>query len=67
MLILRFNIGPTPGLWNWDMEERVKRLVGQGMDSKDITSELFHEYARPDKWQETYRKIQQMKMQRRIA
>ncbi|KAI4140397.1 MAG: hypothetical protein L6R39_005815 [Caloplaca ligustica] len=59
--------GPNAGLWNFEMEERVKQLYNQGMNSKDITTELFHEYAKPDKWQETYRKIQQMKLQGRIA
>lgn len=49
------------------MEQRVKQLYDQGMDSKDITTELFHEFAKPDMWQETYRKIQQMKLQGRIA
>lgn len=29
------------------MESRVQQLVGQGMNSKDITTELFHEFAQP--------------------
>lgn len=60
-------IGPKATVWDPAMEERVKQLVGQGMDSKDVTTQLFHEFAKPDLWQETYRKIQQMKLQGRIT
>ncbi|KAL8749758.1 MAG: hypothetical protein Q9184_006679 [Pyrenodesmia sp. 2 TL-2023] len=59
--------GPNPGVWNPAMEARVKQLHAQGMNSNDITSELFHEFGKPDLWQETYRKIQQLKMQGRMA
>ena len=46
------------------MEARLKEYVAQGMDVNDITNELFHEFAKPQRgyWQETYRKIQAMKM-----
>ncbi|KAL8748636.1 MAG: hypothetical protein Q9184_007172 [Pyrenodesmia sp. 2 TL-2023] len=57
------NKGPRDDKWNPAMDQRVKQLYDQGMDSKDITTELFHEFAKPDMWQETYRKIQQMKLQ----
>ncbi|KAI4195225.1 MAG: hypothetical protein LQ346_003502 [Caloplaca aetnensis] len=59
--------GPNPYTWDPAMEARLKHLHAQGMDSNDITSELFHEYGKPDMWQETYRKIQQLKMQGRMA
>lgn len=50
------------------MEERVKELVvGRGMSSKDVTTELFDEFAAPVQWQETYRKVQQMKLQGRMG
>lgn len=60
-------IGPSSHLWNPAMEQRVKELYGQYMKSKDITTELFHQFAKPDMWQETYRKIQQMKLQGRMG
>ncbi|KAL8655895.1 MAG: hypothetical protein Q9210_000596 [Variospora velana] len=60
------NSGPKSAIWNDAMEARVLEYYGMGMDSKDITSELFHEFAKPDMWQETYRKIQQMKLQGRV-
>ena len=60
-------LGPNIAQWNYAMEERIKTYTQQGMDSKDITTELFHEFAKPDYWQETYRKIQQMKLQGKIA
>ncbi|KAL8917056.1 MAG: hypothetical protein Q9208_008172 [Pyrenodesmia sp. 3 TL-2023] len=60
------NGAPNPGMWNPAMESRVKALLGQGMNSKDITTELFHEFAQPVQWQETYKKIQQMKLQGRL-
>ncbi|KAL9017484.1 MAG: hypothetical protein Q9185_005197 [Variospora sp. 1 TL-2023] len=60
------NAGPRTAIWNDAMEARVLEYYGMGMDSKDITTELFHEFAKPDMWQETYRKIQQMKLQGRV-
>ncbi|KAL9013968.1 MAG: hypothetical protein Q9173_001366 [Seirophora scorigena] len=61
------NQAPHPLTWNTAMEARIVQYRAQGMNSKDITSELFHEFAQPAFWQETYRKIQQMKLQGRIA
>ncbi|KAL8895227.1 MAG: hypothetical protein Q9207_008253 [Kuettlingeria erythrocarpa] len=58
--------GPNPYIWTPAMEARLKELHAQGMDSNDITTELFDEFAKPAMWQETYRKIQMMKMQGEI-
>lgn len=46
------------------MEARIKEYAVQGMDANDITTELFHEFAKPESgyWQETYKKMQQMKL-----
>ena len=54
--------GPRPSLWTSAMEARVKVLYAEGKDATDITTLLFDEFAKPDFWQETYRKVQQMKM-----
>lgn len=44
------------------MEARVKQLYDDGKDVHDVTTELFDEFAKPDLWQETYRKVQVMKL-----
>ena len=56
--------GPKPAQWNTAMEARLKEYYAQRMDVNDITNELFHEFAKPQSgyWQETYRKIQAMKL-----
>lgn len=54
--------GPRPSLWTSAMETRIKALHAEGKDAKDITTQLFDEFAKPDFWQETYRKVQQMKL-----
>ena len=54
--------GPRPSLWTSAMEARVKTLYAEGKNATDITTQLFHEFAKPDFWQETYRKVQQMKL-----
>ena len=54
--------GPRTSLWTPAMEARVKALYAEGKDATDITTQLFHEFAKPDFWQETYRKVQQMKL-----
>lgn len=48
------------------MEARVKEYAARGMNANDITTELFHEFAKPESgyWQETYRKMQDMKLKR---
>lgn len=50
------------------MEVRLKQYLARGMDVNDITTELFHEFAKPDSgyWQETYRKIQEMRLEGEI-
>ncbi|KAL8727098.1 MAG: hypothetical protein Q9166_006285 [cf. Caloplaca sp. 2 TL-2023] len=60
--------GPKPHQWTPAMEVRLKQYVAQGMNVNDITTELFHEFAKPDSgyWQETYRKIQEMKLEGEI-
>ena len=47
------------------MEARLQEYYAEGMDVNDITNELFHEFAKPQSgyWQETYRKIQAMKLE----
>ncbi|KAL8680823.1 MAG: hypothetical protein Q9186_003001 [Xanthomendoza sp. 1 TL-2023] len=57
--------GPKPSQWTPRMEERIKEYLSQGMNVNDITTELFHEFAKPDSgyWQETYRKIQEMRLE----
>ena len=51
------------------MEARLKEYAARGMDTNDITNELFNEFAKPESgyWQETYKKIQQMKLKGEIA
>lgn len=51
------------------MEARVKEYAVRGMGVNDITNELFNEFAKPESgyWQETYKKIQQMKLRGDIA
>lgn len=44
------------------MEEMVIDLNGQGMNVKDVTGELLRVYKRPASWTETYRKMQQLKL-----
>lgn len=46
------------------MEARVIEYVAQGLDANVITNELFNEFAKPESgyWQETYRKMQAMKI-----
>lgn len=46
------------------MEARIRQYAARGMDANSITTELFHEFAKPESgyWQETYRKMQQMKL-----
>ncbi|KAL8767736.1 MAG: hypothetical protein Q9209_005822 [Squamulea sp. 1 TL-2023] len=60
--------GPKPAQWTPAMEVRVKEYLAQGMGVNDITTELFHEFAKPDSgyWQETYRKIQEMRLEGEI-
>ncbi|KAL8886509.1 MAG: hypothetical protein Q9192_006471 [Flavoplaca navasiana] len=57
--------GPKPSQWTPAIETRLKQYLARGMDVNDITTELFHEFAKPDSgyWQETYRKIQEMRLE----
>ncbi|KAL8857697.1 MAG: hypothetical protein Q9178_005732 [Gyalolechia marmorata] len=60
--------GPKPNQWTPAMVVRVKEYLARGMEVNDITTELFHEFAKPESgyWQETYRKIQEMKLEGEI-
>lgn len=60
--------GPKPDQWTPAMEGRLKQYLARGMDVNDITTELFHEFAKPENgyWQETYRKIQEMRLEGEI-
>ena len=49
------------------MEQMVINEWNAGKDIADITTELFDRFARPDMWQETYRKVQQMIAQGQVA
>ncbi|KAL8820227.1 MAG: hypothetical protein Q9223_001519 [Gallowayella weberi] len=57
--------GPKPDQWTPHMEQRIKQYLSRGMSINDITTELFHEFAKTDSgyWQETYRKIQEMRLE----
>ena len=61
-------IGPKPNQWTPAMVVRLKELLARGMEVNDITTELFHEFAKPESghWQETYRKIQEMRLEGEI-
>ncbi|KAL9607670.1 MAG: hypothetical protein Q9167_007441, partial [Letrouitia subvulpina] len=56
-------IGPDPDLWTVAMEDCLVENFDQGLDVHDITNELFERFDKPTKWQETYRKIQELKLQ----
>ncbi|KAL8806192.1 MAG: hypothetical protein Q9182_001467 [Xanthomendoza sp. 2 TL-2023] len=45
--------GPKPDQWTPRMEQRIKQYLARGMNINDITTELFHEFAKPDSgyWQ----------------
>ncbi|KAL8996140.1 MAG: hypothetical protein Q9169_004287 [Polycauliona sp. 2 TL-2023] len=57
--------GPKSNQWTPAMEVRVKQYLVKGMDVNDMTTELFHEFAKPESgyWQETYRKVQEMRLE----
>ncbi|KAL8950504.1 MAG: hypothetical protein Q9222_003468 [Ikaeria aurantiellina] len=59
--------GPKPTVWTPKMVQRVKQYLERKMNVFDITTELFNEFAKPDYWQETYRKIQEMKLNGEIV
>ena len=61
--------GPVARMWNSRMGQRLKDYTARRMDVNDITNELFDEFAKPESgyWQETYRKIQEMKLEGKIA
>ncbi|KAL8906426.1 MAG: hypothetical protein Q9171_006270 [Xanthocarpia ochracea] len=60
--------GPKANQWTPAMVVRVKEYLARGMEVNDITTELFHEFAKPESgyWQERYRKIQEMKLEGEI-
>ncbi|KAL8799109.1 MAG: hypothetical protein Q9182_006143 [Xanthomendoza sp. 2 TL-2023] len=60
-------MGPKDdGTWNIAMEKKVVMLANSGKDTMEITRELHRVYQRPGAWAETYRKIQELKLNGRI-
>ncbi|KAL8865601.1 MAG: hypothetical protein Q9174_006803 [Haloplaca sp. 1 TL-2023] len=61
--------GPIARQWTPAMERRIQEYVAQGMDVNDITTELVHEFAKPESgyWQETYKKMQEMTLEGKLA
>ncbi|CAL8577249.1 hypothetical protein XPA_003087 [Xanthoria parietina] len=60
-------MGPrNDGTWNTAMENLVVEMVKAGKTVMEITMELLRLYQRPGAWAETYRKIQQLKLNKRI-
>ncbi|KAL8694133.1 MAG: hypothetical protein Q9218_001186 [Villophora microphyllina] len=56
-------IGPTKGaFWTPAMEKYVIESSKQGKNAQEITKELLEVKKRPALWTETYRKIQQLKL-----
>ncbi|KAI4235718.1 MAG: hypothetical protein L6R40_006407 [Gallowayella cf. fulva] len=61
--VLNLSVGPrTDGTWNTPMEEKVIEMVKSGKNATEITAELFRVYHRPRSWTETYRKMQELKL-----
>ncbi len=59
--------GPrNDGTWNTAMENLVVEMVKAGKTVMEITMELLRLYQRPGAWAKTYRKIQQLKLNKRI-
>ena len=44
------------------MAQRLRQLSAQGNDVHVITDALFQEFREPKNWQETNRKLQQLKL-----
>ncbi|KAL8953715.1 MAG: hypothetical protein Q9183_007317, partial [Haloplaca sp. 2 TL-2023] len=54
-------LGPrNSAFWSFEMQKMLQDLSQQGMDAQAITVELNMMYGYPNKWTETYRKMQQM-------
>ena len=68
-IMFHLHPGPIARQWTPAMEKRIQEYSAQGMDVNDITTELFHEFAKPESgyWQETYRKVQEMKLEGKLA
>lgn len=54
------------GTWNTAMENLVVEMAKAGKTVREITTELLRLYQRPGAWAETCRKIQQLKLNKRI-
>ncbi|KAI4256309.1 MAG: hypothetical protein LQ352_002143 [Teloschistes flavicans] len=50
------------GFWNSAMENMVIELNRRGVNAQAITKELWKVHRKPASWTETYRKMQQMKL-----
>ncbi|KAL8687883.1 MAG: hypothetical protein Q9224_005025 [Gallowayella concinna] len=48
--------------WNIAMEKKVVELAESGKNTMAITAELHRLYKKPGAWAETYRKIQELKL-----
>ncbi|KAI4219978.1 MAG: hypothetical protein LQ349_008206 [Xanthoria aureola] len=60
-------MGPRDdGTWNMAMEKLVVEMAKAGKTVMEITMELLRLYQRPGAWGETYRKIQQLKLNKWI-
>lgn len=58
-----WHAGPTrDGFWIPAIENFVIELSKRGADAQQISKELFREHERPPSWAETYRKMQQLKL-----
>ncbi|KAL8890423.1 MAG: hypothetical protein Q9192_005873 [Flavoplaca navasiana] len=55
--------GPrTDGTWTIPMEKMVVEMASSGKTVMEITTELYRLYKKPGAWAETYRKIQELKL-----
>lgn len=67
MPVLTELAGPRDdGTWNMAMEKLVVEMAKAGKTVMEITMELLRLYQRPGAWGETYRKIQQLKLNKWI-
>ena len=66
-LLLIKVLGPRESIWTPGMEARLKDLHARGWNVESITTQLLYENMKPDHWQETYRKMQVMKIRGEIA
>ncbi|KAL8803066.1 MAG: hypothetical protein Q9223_007472 [Gallowayella weberi] len=56
-------MGPKDdGTWNFGMEKKVIEMAKSGKDTMAITTELYRLWKKPGAWAETYRKMQELKL-----